>query len=63
MAFILHYCVGSECSVRKTCLRHTQYQDYKSNGIEPKNLMRRCTSQKQYVQDTSKVNDDGIEYR
>ena len=57
------YCMGHECSVMNTCLRYTQGLSVTvSDGCEDK-YMRKCTSQKKYLQDERKVNEDGKRQR
>lgn len=57
------YCMGHECSVKNTCLRYTQGLCVTvSDGCEDK-YMRKCTSQKKYMQDERKVNEDGKRQR
>jgi len=48
------YCKGEQCSVKNTCERYTKRDKNSSDGV-----IRKCTSQKRYVQDADKVNDDG----
>lgn len=50
------FCKGVECAVRNTCLRYTKGIDQDGKHIE------KCTRQKRYVQDKTKVNTDGQRY-
>lgn len=56
------FCQGDECSVKNTCLRYTHRGDY-TNCIGGYSVMRKCTQQKRYIQDESKVNKDGEKHR
>lgn len=47
------YCYGEECAVRTTCLRYTLGLSSIKNGNDK--YFRKCTSQKKYVQDKTKV--------
>ena len=51
-------CRGERCSVRGTCLRHSNYYAVTQNigGIT---VINKCTNQRKYVQDETKVNKDG----
>ena len=44
------FCSGVECPVRNTCLRYT-LRDKAIHGE-----IRKCTNQKKYIQDISKIN-------
>ena len=44
-------CMGVECPIKWTCLR------YKANGEYD---IRKCTKQRLYLQDTTKINGDSL---
>ena len=48
-------CKGEQCSVKNTCLRFTSL----NANDTPQTIIRRCYSQKRYVQDIGNVNEDG----
>lgn len=57
------YCMGHECSVKNTCLRYTSGLGATVyDGCEDR-YMRKCTSQRRYMQDERKVNEDGKRQR
>lgn len=55
------FCSGYECPVRCTCLRYTKRDEMK-DGKEYM-LIRKCTTQRRYLQDENNVNKDGKEHR
>lgn len=52
------FCRGDECPIRGTCLRYTKRNDVTS-CIGGYSVIRKCTQQRRYLQDESKVNTDG----
>ena len=57
------YCMGHECSVKNTCKRYTYGLGVTVfDGCDVK-FLRKCTSQKKYMQDESKINEDGKRQR
>lgn len=51
------YCKGDECSVKHTCLRYTGRNSVTS-CVGGYSVIRKCTLQKRYIQDESRVNQD-----
>jgi len=56
------FCKGEECSVKHTCLRYTRRNSVTS-CVGGYSVIRKCTQQKRYIQDESKVNKDGENHR
>ena len=52
------YCKGEECPVRNTCSRHTKMP----KNIDYEMFINRCTRQKKYVQDESRINNDSLRH-
>lgn len=44
------FCMGVECPVRNTCKRYTTHNQAP--------IIRKCSNQRRYLQDRSKVNED-----
>lgn len=57
------YCMGSECSVRHTCLRYTQRKIGINSTEGGYTTIRKCTNQRRYLQDESTCNQDGKQQR
>lgn len=57
------YCMGHECSVKNTCKRYTSGLCVEVSDGCTEQFMRKCTSQKRYVQDETKINEDGKKHR
>lgn len=51
------YCNGEECSVKNTCFRFTHRNEYDGSSKDSA-VIRKCTSQKKYVQDVDEINTD-----
>lgn len=56
------FCKGEQCSVKHTCLRYTRRNSVTS-CVGGYSVIRKCTLQKRYLQDESKVNKDGENHR
>jgi len=48
-------CRGEQCSVKNTCLRYTSRNGGALNTIGGYTEIRKCTNQKKYVQDETKI--------
>lgn len=51
------FCKGDECPIRNQCLRYTKRNDV-TNCIGGYSVIRKCTQQKRFLQDESRVNQD-----
>lgn len=51
------FCKGDECPIRNQCLRYTKRDDV-TNCIGGYSVIRKCTQQKRFLQDESRVNQD-----
>lgn len=51
------FCKGEECPIKNQCLRYTKRNAF-NNSIGGHSVIRKCTSQKRFVQDEDKVNSD-----
>lgn len=51
------YCIGMQCPVKNTCQRYTKGIDATMYDGTTDRYIRRCTNQKKYVQDKTRINE------
>lgn len=55
------FCKGEECPIRNQCQRYTKYVTI-TQSVGGYTVIRKCTSQKRFLQDSDKVNKDSKRY-
>lgn len=51
------FCAGIQCSIKNTCLRYTEGVTLMVQDGTTAKYIRKCTNQRLYKQDTTKVNE------